>query len=129
MAKWSRVMGEYDAETQAFSAFAGGGGASPYNPDKEGVLKGVRLIVGSQAATSLVEGAIIRLTSTSFAPNMIEFAVQGNGLRTAPAAKPPIYDYPVDQPVKTGVPITMEGRNLVATAVTVSILLVGMFEG
>jgi hypothetical protein len=129
MSKWWRVLGEYDAETQAFSAFAGGGGASPYNPDKDAKLTGVRIIVGSQAATSLIEGVIIRMTCTKFEPNMIEFAVQGTGLRTAPGTKPPVYDYSVEQIVKSGVPITLEGRNLVATAVTVSVLVEGCFEG
>lgn len=129
MAKWSRVLGEYDGEGQAFAAFAGGAGASPYNPDKAAKLVGVRIIVGSQAATSLTEGVVIRLTSTAFAPNMIEFAVQGTGLRTAPGTLPPVFDFNVDQQVSTGVPITLEGRNLVATAVTVSVLVIGIFEG
>lgn len=129
MGKYWRVLGEYDAETQAWSAFAGAGGASPYNHDKAGRMVGIKIIVGSQAATSLIEGAQIRLTCTDWSPNMMSFAVSGTGLRTAPGTPPPQFDYVVDQPVTQSSRITLEGINLVATAVTVSIQVIGCFEG
>lgn len=123
-------MGEYDAETQAFSAFAGSAGSSPYVPDANGRLKGLRVIVSGQAATSLTRGVLIRLTSALFKPsNTIDFAVAGHGLETVPQNNPPVYDFEVDQEVRSDSKITMEGRCLEATHVTNSVLLMGLFEG
>jgi len=126
--KYSRLIGHYNGESQTYEALAGGFQASPYTPDADGRLKGIRLIIGGEAATSLVENVQIRLTCTTFTPNTIHVAGSGNGLRTAPAFGPNVFDFEVDQPVKAGVPITLEGRHAVATAVTANILVMGFFE-
>ncbi len=126
---YTRAMGEYDAETQAFSAFAGTGGSSPYNPEANGRLKGIRVIVSGQAATSLTRGVLIRLTCSIWQPtNQVDFFVAGHGLETVPQQNPPVYDFPCDLPVQVGVKITMEGKCLEATHVTNSVLVMGMFD-
>lgn len=129
MGKYWRILGEYDAETQAWSAFAGTAGASPYTPDTNGRLKGIRAIVSGQAATSLTRGVLLRLTSAIFAPtNRLEFAVAGHGLETVPQQNPPVYDFEIDQPVQVGTKIDLEGKCLEATHVTNSVLVLGLFE-
>jgi len=121
-------MGHYNGEAQAFEALAGAFAASPYTPDEDGRLVGLRVLVGGEAATSLVEGVQIRLVCTTFKPNTIHVAIMGNGLRTVPVhAQAPI-DYPVDQPVKSGVPIDLEARHNVATAVTCQVFIMGQFQ-
>jgi hypothetical protein len=121
-------MGEYDAETATFSNFAGGGGASPYTPSEDAHLVALRVMPAATAATSLLEGVLIRLTCNSFKPNMLEVGCKGNGLRTAPAAAQDLVDWVVDQEVKAGVPVTMEGRNVAGTPVGVQAFLWGLFE-
>jgi hypothetical protein len=79
------------------------------------------------AATSLVEGFQIRLSCAAWKPNVIHVAGVGNGIATAPRHAPPVFDYEMDQPIKAGVPITIEGRHAVATAVTANILVMGCF--
>lgn len=129
MAKYWRLIGHYNGESQTYEAMAGTFQTSPYTPDADGRLKGLRVLVGGEAATSLVEGIQIRLTCTTFTPNTIHLAAMGNGLRTVPATPEgaPV-DYEVDQPVKSGVPITVEARHNVATAVTAQAFVMGMFE-
>lgn len=128
MGKYWRLIGNYNGEAQTYEALAGTLQTSPYTPDADGKLKGLRVLVGGEAATSLVEGVQFRLTCTTFNPNTIHVAATGNGLRTAPAMAQLHVDYEVDQPVKAGVPITIEARHNVATAVTCNCLLMGMFE-
>jgi hypothetical protein len=127
MGKYWRALAEYDAETQAFTE-AAGVIKSPFSPVEKATLKGVRVVVGRQAATSLTNGVWIKLTCTTFKPNMMDFLVEGNGLATAPAMQSVPYDFEVNQPVEPGVNITIEGRCLEATHVTNTVLVMGMFE-
>lgn len=129
MGKYWRLLGIYDAETTTYSAFAFTGHTSPYTHDEDATLVGLRAIVGAGAATSLIEAFQFKLTSTSFKPNVIEVGGAGSGLHTAPAFPAPPVDWPVDQPVKSSIKITLEGRNTTAeTPVTVEIQLWGCFE-
>lgn len=129
MAKYWVYMGEYDAESTTFTAFAGGGGSSPYSPDTDGQLKALKVIIGGDGATSLTEHVEFRLTCTKFKPNAIHCGHSGNGLATAPAFKPAPADWIVDQEIKSGVPIKLEGRNITAdTPVGVSVHLYGLIE-
>lgn len=128
MGKYWRLIGHYNGESQTYEALAGTFQASPYTPDENARLLGLRLLIGGEAATSLVEGVQIRLTSTTFKPNTIHITGEGNGLRTAPATPQHVIDYEVDQPVHAGVPITLEGRHTVATAVTNNCFVMGFFE-
>lgn len=130
MAKFTRLIGHYNGEATTYEALAGTFQASPYTPDIDGKLTGIRVMIGGEAATSLVEGIQFRLTSTTFTPNTIHVCGMGNGLRTVPTSGiqgSPV-DYPCDQPVKSGVPITIEGRHNVATAVTAQAFIIGIFE-
>lgn len=132
MVVWTRLLGEYDAVSDTFSALAGGAGASPYTPDKTGTLKKLTCIVNRDAATSLIDHVEFRLTSTTFDPNTIEVGAQGAGLQTAlvpQAGMAATNEWEVDQAVQAGVPITIEARNVGAdTQVTVSVLIYGTFE-
>lgn len=124
-----RCLGQYDAETTTFSALAVTGFTSPYTPDFNGRLVGLRTVVNRSAASSLVNHVEYRLTCSKWNPNTIEVGAQGNGLQTAPAPQAESLDWQVDQPVIAGVPITIEARNVTAdTPVTVSSLIYGLFE-
>jgi len=128
MAKLWRCIGEYDAETTTYSALAGGAQASPYTPDFNGVLKGIRAVVNRQAVTTLTNHVQFRLTCTTFNPNTIHAGAQGTGIQTAPAQPAEALEWPMEQPVTAGVPITIEGRCIGDTHVTNSVLLYGLFE-
>jgi len=127
--KYWRLLAEYDSETTTYTACAGPKGASPYLPDASGRLRGLRVIVNRSAATSLVNHVQFRLTCTGWSPNAIEVGGQGSGLQTAPAFQPAQMDWEVDQPIQSGVSISIEGRNnTVDTPVSVSVMLYGLFE-
>lgn len=124
-----RLIGRYDAETTTYSALAGSGGASPYTPEFNGRLVGLRGICGGGAAATLINFVQFKLSCTTFKPNVIEAGVLGGGLETVPTIKPAPIDWPVDQPVQAGVPITIEGRNVDAdTPVSVDVTLWGCFD-
>jgi len=123
-----RLLAEYDAETTTYSACAGTP-PSPYTPDFNGRLIGLRSVANRDAATTLQNHVQFKLTCTTFNPNSIECGNQGSGLQTAPAQQPASEDWPVEQSVQAGVPITVEARNITAdTPVTVSCVLYGLFE-
>lgn len=124
-----RQIARYDAETTTYSACAGSGGTSPYTPDFNGKLIGLRTIYNGGAATSLFDACQFKLTCTTFKPNVIECHANGTGLRTAPAFVAPPLDFPCEQEVQAGVPITIEGRITSAeTNVTVDVALYGCFQ-
>jgi len=127
MGQYWRVIGHYNGEAQTFEALAGTFQTSPYSHDENATLVGVRVMVAPEAATSLVEGFQIRLSCAAWKPNVMHVAGIGNGLATAPAVPAPVIDYPCNQPVQAGVPITIEGRHAVATAVTANIIIMGQF--
>jgi hypothetical protein len=127
--KFWRALGQYDAETTAYTALAVSGFTSPYTPDFNARLVGLRTIVNRSAATTLCNHVQFKLTCNTFQPNAIEVGAQGSGLQTAPANQPPEIDWAVDQKVQAGVPITIEGRCVTAdTPITVSVMLYGLFE-
>lgn len=124
-----RMIGRYDAETTTYSECAGTGGTSPYTPDFNGRITGLRGICGGGAATTLINMVQFKLTCAIWKPNVMEAAVLGGGLETVPTIKPAPIDFPVDQPIQAGVPITVEGRNLDAdTPVGVDVQLFAQFE-
>ena len=127
MGQYWRVIGHYDAETATYSACAGALQTSPYTPDEDATLIGLRSIVGRTAATTLTDGVQFRLTCTTFKPNTIHAFGLGTGLQTAPAHYPVPIDFTCNQPVKAGVPITVEGRCENASAVTNTVVLMGLF--
>lgn len=130
MGRYWELIGHYNGESQNYEALAGGFQASPYSPLAKGRIKGLRVQIGGEAATSLVEGVEFRLTCPLWSPNTITVTAMGNGLRTVPTSGQqgtPV-DYEIDQPVEPGTPITIEGRHNVATAVTNNSFVLGLFE-
>ena len=128
MSKYWRLLGHYNAITQAYSACAGVLQTSPFTPDVSGRLIGIRLTEGQQAATSLTCDVQIRLSCAIWKPNTMDSLLNGHGLRTVPCGEQAVIDYTVDQPVQAGVPITVEGRNATATGVTPSVMVEGLLE-
>ena len=127
MKTW-RVLGHYNAETQAYTEVDGTFASGKYQPDFAGRLVGIRLLEGHEAATSLMCDVEIRLSCTAWKPNVMELAINGGGLKTVPVAHLSQVDYEVDQPIQSGVGITVEGRHATATGVTTSVLVLGCFE-
>jgi hypothetical protein len=127
MGKYWRMIGHYNGEAQTYEALAGAFQASPYTHDESARLVGIRAIVSAEAATSLTEGVQFRLSCAGWKPNVMNVACAGNGLRTVPCDAQAVYDFDVDQPIAPGVPVAIEGRHNVATAVTTNIFLMGCF--
>lgn len=131
MGKYWKLLAEDDAETTAYSAATGtiSGAKSPYTPPENARLIGLRCMEGSVAATTVLTAAQWKLTSASFKPNSIEVGINGSALHTAPTGPLNTMDWVVDQPVKAGVPITIEVRIIGAmTNVTVEHYLWGLFQ-
>lgn len=128
MGKYWRLLAELTGEATTWEAAAGAAQTSPYTPDEDAQLVGIRGIVGRTAATTLTGQVQVRISCTTFKPNTLHVALAGGGLQTAPAVPAPVYDYEVNQPVKAGVPITVESRCLVANDVTNDIMIMGLFQ-
>ena len=112
MGKYWKLLGEFDGETTTYAAVLGtiSGAKSPYAPSEDARLVGLRVQQSMVAVTSVQTHTQWKLTCSTFKPNSIEVYGQGPGLMTAPASVPPFIDFVVDQPVKAGVPITIEAR-------------------
>lgn len=123
-----RMMGHYNAETATYSACAGTSQTSPWTPDFNGRLIGLRTQMSIAAATSLLGHVQFRITCANFKPNEMHAYAVGEGLATAPASPLPTVDFPVDQQIVAGVPINVEGRCTDAVPVTVEAYLYGCFE-
>ena len=128
MSRYWRLIGDYNGEATTFEALAGGFQTSPYTPDENCRLKGIRVIPSAEAATSLIEGVQIRLTCSAWKPNEMHIVVAGNGIMTALTPRGNPLDYQCDQPCPVGVQIKLEGRHAVATAVTNRVFVMGLFE-
>lgn len=126
-----RLLGHYNATTTTFSACAGALQTSPFTPDFNGTLINLRTINFGGAATTLTQHVLFRLTCTTFSPNELQVGAQGAGLQTAPAVSMgPVLDWAISQPVRSGVPIKVEGLNEAGaeTPVTPEVGIYGLFE-
>jgi len=131
MGKYWKLLGEYDAESTSYAEVLGttSGAKSPYTPTEDARLIGLRVQPSEVAVTTVNTHVQFKLTCATFKPNSIEVYGQGPGLFTAPLATVEHKDFAVDQPVKAGVPITIEARTAGAYAsVTVEVFLWGLFE-
>jgi len=128
LARCWRLMGHYNAETATYSACVGTAQTSPYTPDFNGRLVGLRVQPSLAAATSLTGHVQLRLSCNTFNPNAIEVAGQGAGLMTAPAHQLQSIDWAVDQPIQAGVPVTVEGRCTDSVPVTNEVYVYGCFD-
>jgi hypothetical protein len=103
--------------------------AGNYNALYDGTLVGIDLFVIPQAATSLCQSGRIEITSSSFTPNKNVIAFSGFGLATAPQSYGGTLarlSYPLNQPVKTAVPITAAHLSY-SSPVTPNFLIQGYF--
>jgi len=125
------LLAEDDAEGTTYSGATGttSGASSPFTPDRDARLIGLRTMEGLVDPTSVFTAAQWKLTCASFKPESIEVGMNGIGLATAPTGMLKHIDWSVDQEVKAGVPITIEVRIIGAeTNVTVEHYLWGLFE-
>lgn len=128
MTKFWRLLGEMVETGTSFAPVAGAAAPSPYIPDIDATLIGIRIITGRQAASSLTNDFQITMVSTTFIPNEIHAGSCGSGLQTAPAILPNQMDFEIFQPVKSGVKININGRNLYANCVTPDNMIFGLFQ-
>lgn len=126
--KFWRLLGEMVETATTYGAVAGAAAPSPYVPDIDAKLIGIRVITSRQTASILTNAIQIRLSCALWSPNTLHACATGPGLATAPASETYPTDYEVDQPCKAGVPITVEGRNTYANAVTPDNLILGLFQ-
>jgi hypothetical protein len=123
-----RTLGQSTTAATTFTTL-GGTPSSPFTPDFNGTLKGIRLISTRNTASSLIDFTEVRITCANFSPNTITVGIPGTGLQTAPAQLGEHVDFEVDQPVIAGVPIVLESRNTsTSTPVTPSIFVFGLFD-
>lgn len=131
MSKYWKLLAEYDEEGVTFTPCLGtvSGAKSPYSPVENAKLKGLRAFVNRDGATTLINAVQFKLDCATFSPNSLECGVQGSGLQTVPAMQSKSTDWEFDQPVKAGVPIIIEARNITGdTPVGVGALLYGFFD-
>ena len=128
MGQYWRLMAAYDSEAVTYGNAAQAMAPSPYVPDEDAQLIGLRTIVSRTAATSITNGVQFRLTCSTFKPNTLHAMAVGTGLQTVPAMPAPIIDYVVNQKVIAGVPINIEARDDFAAATTNQVYLMGLFQ-
>ena len=125
MAIYSDVMGTSVSVTTSYVEMTG----SPYTPPKDGRLIQVKLLAVGDAATALIEGVEVQVSSPLWGVPLI-VTVAGGGIRTAPAVPIPKGVQNCDLPVKTGNKIKCELKNVTGdTPVTPTYQLIGVFEG
>lgn len=106
-----------------------GSTAGSYAPQLDGSLIKVGAFLNPSAASSLGQRARIELGQTNWKPNVLRFPVAGFGLATAPqafAGSEQLFEFVVDQPVKTSWAIT-GNYILFNSPVTVDVTLYGYF--
>jgi len=79
--------------------------AGNFAPPVDSIIRKIAVFIGGESAVSLVEDVRIELESSDWVPNRLHFLASGNGLRTAPAFHIPVYEYEVDLPMRTALPI------------------------
>ncbi|MBA7646670.1 hypothetical protein ES703_54436 [subsurface metagenome] len=123
---YSDEMATFIGTGVTFGAMTG----SPYSPLANGRLIQLKLLVYGSAVTALIEGLVARVSSVSFGGIPVHVVAAGAGLRTAPGFPIPPGIQNCDVPVKVGVDIVCEIKNVTAdTPVTVEATLIGVFEG
>ena len=129
MGRYWALIGGYNAVTTSYSECADTPGTSPFTPTENARLVGLRAIEGSAAVTTVLTAVQFKLTCSTFKPNSIECGLAAAGIHTAPRGMVATMDWVVDQEVKAGVPVVVEGRILGAyTNVTPEVWLFGLFE-
>jgi len=99
-----------------------------YRVKRPGKLLKLVLLIGSEAATSLVEDVRVEITCTEWVPNTLMIGGNGSGLRTATTPQHLPFEYDVDQPVKTDIDITANYIHDSGVPVTSRIRVFGLFQ-
>ncbi|GAH96929.1 unnamed protein product [marine sediment metagenome] len=121
---YSDEIGTYIGAGVTFVAMTG----TPYSPLTSGRLIQLKLIVYGSAVTALIEGVIAQATCPLWGVP-VTVGTAGSGIRTATVPSVPIGIQNCDVPIKTGVDIKVEIKNVTAdTPVTVEATLIGVFE-
>jgi len=121
---YSDELATYIGAGKTFVAMTG----SPYAPLTNGRLIQLKLLVYGSAVTALIEGLVAKAECPLWGVP-VHVVSAGPGLRTAPAVPIPTGIQNCDLPVKTGVDIKLEIKNVTAdTPVTVEATLIGVFE-
>ena len=124
MVIYSDVLGTSVSVTTADVEITG----SPYSPLASGRLIQVKLIAVGDAATALIEGVTVTITSPQWGVP-VTVSVAGGGIRTAPAVPIPVGVQNCDMPINTGVNLKAVLRNVTGdTPVTPTYQLIGVFE-
>ena len=123
MAIYSDELGLSESVTTTYAT------ANTYSPLTNGRLIGVRLYACGDAATSLIEGVEVRIESVSFGGVPVTVMAVGGGIRTAPAQPIPVGSVNCDLPIRTGVNLTVQIRNVTDdTPVTPQYMILGIFQ-
>lgn len=99
-----------------------------YRVPTSGTLKKLVIFIGSEAATSLVEDVRVEVTCTLWTPNMMEFAANGSGLRTATTPQHFPFEYQINQPVNNSVDINANIIHDSGVPVTSRVRIMGYVE-
>ena len=123
MAIYSDELGLSESVSTTYST------ANTYSPLTNGRLIGVRLYACGDDAASLIEGVEVRLESVSFGGVPVTVMTAGAGIRTAPAVPIPVGSVNCDLPVRTGINITVQLRNVTDdTPVQTQYMILGIFQ-
>ena len=123
MAIYSDELGLSESVTTTYTT------ANTYSPLTNGRLIGVRLYACGDSASSKIEGVEVRLEAVSFGGVPVTVMAAGAGIRTAPAQAIPVGSVNCDLPVRTGVNITVQIRNVTDdTPVTPQYMILGIFQ-
>ena len=101
----------------------------PFRPPISGRLLKLVLMVGSEAATSLVEDVRIEITCTLWTPNMLAIGGNGSGLRTATTPQHLPFEFDVDQPVAKDTDIDANYIHDSGVPVTSRLRVFGLIQG
>jgi hypothetical protein len=100
---------------------------TPWTPTKSAKMIGVEIVVGYQAATSLVESGYIKMSCPTFGGVDAYFGFCGLGVGTAPREYIPPIKHVCDLDVQAGTPV--KGFiYLNVTATTPEIFVYGIFQ-
>ena len=125
MVVYSVEMATYIGAGKTYVAMTG----SPFAPLTNGRLVQLKLILYGSAVTALIEGVTILAECPAWGGVPVTISGAGARLRTAPAFPIEVIVQNCDVPIKTGVNITLQIKNVTAdTPVTVEATLIGVFE-
>jgi len=125
MVIYSDEMATSTSVATTYAAMTG----SPYNPLTNGRLIKVEVHVAGDAATSLIEMVVVKLTNPKWGVPLI-VSTQGSGVRTATVPAVPVGQLQCDLPVTIGSQISLEVKHETgATPVTPRISVIGVFQG